>query len=152
MAGRLPADQRPTYPGASLAGRLQLLGIREPEHVWTHPVRGAIFESWVFCEIYKARIHQALEPNLFHYRKSRGLEVDLLIDHGAGWDAVEIKSGATLSADFFKGLRRFKERSETIAGPRNVDAHPIYGGDDSQRRSDVRILSWRDPEDLSAPR
>ena len=30
-----------------------LLGIREPEQLRLHPLRGAIFESWMVSEIYK---------------------------------------------------------------------------------------------------
>ena len=39
-----------------------------------------------------------------------GNEIDLLIEQVQGMDAVEIKSGATVSKDFFKGLVRFPDR------------------------------------------
>ncbi len=49
-----------------------LLGIREPEQLRLHPLRGAIFESWVVSEIYKSFVHSGLQPSLFHYREARG--------------------------------------------------------------------------------
>jgi predicted AAA+ superfamily ATPase len=41
-----------------------LLGIRRAEQVREHPLRGAIFESWVVSEIVKARVHRGLPPAL----------------------------------------------------------------------------------------
>lgn len=83
-----------------------LLGIQAPDQLRFHPLRGAVFESWVVSEIYKAIVHSGMQPDLFHYRETRGTEIDLLIDRGRQLDAVEIKSGATTTADFFKkGLR-----------------------------------------------
>ena len=38
---------------------------------------------------------------LFRYRETRRTEIDLLIDRGRELDAVEIKSGATTTSDFF---------------------------------------------------
>ncbi len=78
-----------------------LLGIREPGQLPTHPLRGAVFETWVVSEVYKSLVHQGQVPDLHHYRESRGLEIDLLIGRGERLDALEIKSGATLSNDFF---------------------------------------------------
>lgn len=121
-----------------------LLGIREPEQLRLHPLRGPIFESWVISEIYKTLAHSGLQPDLFHYRESRGAEIDLLIEQGKGLAIVEIKSGATVNKDFFKNLRRFSRRMQDERQLRPVQSHVVYGGDDSQQRSDVRVLSWRD--------
>jgi len=50
---------------------------------------------------------------------------------------VEIKAGATINRDFFKGLRTFSGRLST---PVKVSCL-VYGGTEQQRRSDVTI--WR---------
>ena len=39
-----------------------LLGIRAPEHLQIHPLRGAVFETWVAGEIYKAHAGRGLQP------------------------------------------------------------------------------------------
>ncbi len=121
-----------------------LLGIREPNQLRLHPLRGPIFESWVISETYKTLVHNGLQPDLFHYRESRGAEIDLLIEQGDGLAAVEIKSGATVNKDFFKNLRRFSDRLQARRPRRPVQSQVVYGGEDSQQRSDARVLSWRD--------
>ena len=125
-----------------------LLGIREPEQLRLHPLRGAIFESWIISEIYKASVHSGGQPNLFHYRETRGLEIDLLVDQGGVLDAVEIKSGATTTADFFKNLARFPGRLKDAGKKHHIRSHVVYGGDVSQQRSNVQVLSWRNLQRL----
>lgn len=120
-----------------------LLGIHEPGQLLYHPLRGAIFESWVISEIYKAFVHSGLQPSLFHYREARGPEIDLLIEQGEELATVEIKSGATVNTDFFKNLKRFSDRIKGTERKRPVRSHVVYGGDDSQQRSDAQVLSWR---------
>ncbi|MCU0577986.1 MAG: ATP-binding protein [Desulfobacterota bacterium] len=126
-----------------------LLGIREPEQLRLHPLRGAILESWVFSEIFKAGVHGGERPNLFHYRESRGLEIDLLIDRGQELGAVEVKSGATINPDFFKNLERFRERFQTDIRTGPIQGYIIYGGDDSQKRTMTQIWSWKDVHRLT---
>ena len=120
-----------------------LLGIREPGQLRLHPLRGAIFESWVVSEIYKACVHSGMQPRLFHYREARGPEIDLLIEQGEELEAVEIKSGATTSEDFFKNLKRFSERLQGAGQTHTIRSHVVYGGEDSQQRSYAQVLSWR---------
>lgn len=126
-----------------------LLGIREPGQLRLHPLRGAIFESWAVSEIFKAQVHRGMEADLFHYRETRGLEIDLLMAGSGALDVVEIKSGETISADFFKNLGRFSDRMSETENGREPRCHVIYGGDVSQRRSQARVLSWRDVPSFS---
>lgn len=121
-----------------------LLGIREPEQLRFHPLRGAIFESWVVSELYKVNVHKGVQPRLFHYRESRGPEVDLIFEQGQNLEAVEIKSGATVTRDFFKNLINFSDRMKLADRPYTVHPHAVFGGEDSQNRSKGQVLSWRD--------
>jgi predicted AAA+ superfamily ATPase len=120
-----------------------LLGIREPDQLRFHPLRGSIFESWVFSEIYKVFAHQGLQPSLFHYREAQGLEIDLLVDHGQEIAGVEIKSGATISQDFFRNLKRFSDRMQSVEKVRTIRSHIVFSGDESQQRASAQVLSWR---------
>lgn len=129
-----------------------LLGIREQEQLRLHPLRGAIFESWVISEIYKAGVHSGVQPSLFHYRETRGLEIDLLIEQDKGMDAVEIKSGATAATDFFKNLERFSDRMRDAGKKHRIRSHVVYGGDDSRKHSFAQVLSWRDVQGLIVER
>jgi predicted AAA+ superfamily ATPase len=129
-----------------------LLGIREPEQLALHPLRGAIFESWVVSEIYKGCVHSGLQPSLFHYREKRGLEIDLLIEQKEGWDAVEIKSGATTTEDFFTNLERFPAHLKDAGKKLRIRSHVVYGGDDSYQRSRAQVISWHDVPRLTMPK
>jgi len=77
----------------------RLLGIRTAEQLIHHPLRGAIFESWVASEAYKARAHRGLDPSLFHLREDRGAEIDLVVEAADEFLLVEAKSGATVVPD-----------------------------------------------------
>jgi hypothetical protein len=127
----------------------QLLGIREPGQLWDHPLRGAIFESWVVSEIRKALVHTGRDLPLLHYRESQGLEIDLLVDHGDVITAIEIKSTATVQARLFKGLGRFCDRLGRADVARRVVPALLYAGEESQQRSAVRVVGWRDVESLA---
>lgn len=120
-----------------------LLGIREPEQLPLHPLRGAIFETWVVSEIYKAFVHGGLQPHLFHYREARGPEIDLLIERGQALTAIEIKSGATMSNDFFHNLKLFSDRMKGAGRSDGVRNYVVYGGEDSQQRSFAQVHPWR---------
>jgi predicted AAA+ superfamily ATPase len=121
-----------------------LLQIREPGQLRQHPLRGAIFESWVVSEMVKTLAHAGEQPILHHYRESRGLEIDVLSQRGDKLHVVEVKSGATASADFFKGFERLTERVREAGLSLNIDNVVVYGGETSQQRLTARLLAWRD--------
>ncbi len=122
-----------------------LLGIREPAQLRLHPLRGAVFESWVVSEVYKTLAHGGFQPRLFHYREARGPEIDLVIESGQMLSAVEVKSGATIQPEFFKNLKYFSSRLKDAA--RNF---VVYGGETSRKGYEAKVLSWRDiPQVLS---
>lgn len=121
-----------------------LLGIRSPQQLALHPLRGAIFETWVVSEILKARAHRRLPADLHHLREARGLEVDLILDAGSHVYAVEVKSGATLPRGGTESLAAWSvpESSGATAVRRLV-----YGGDERQRRSDVDVIPWSEVQE-----
>lgn len=124
-----------------------LLRIQSPEQVQHHPLRGALFESWVAAEVLKARLNRGLEPALYHFRQTRGAEVNLLVDRGDALLAVEAKSGATPATDWFEGAA--PRIDATAAAARSVEFHVVYGGDQGQRRSAGRLVPWRDVPTLN---
>ncbi|MGB0849502.1 MAG: ATP-binding protein, partial [Thiolinea sp.] len=86
-----------------------LLGIRSAEELRHHPLRGAIFESWVVMEVLKRFTNHGQSPSLYHYRESRGLEIDLIAEVAGQLNLMEIKAGATVNSHFFKNLKQFAE-------------------------------------------
>jgi predicted AAA+ superfamily ATPase len=123
-----------------------LLGIRRPEELKSHPLRGALFESWVVAEIAKAHTNRGVRPRLHHWRDQRGREVDLVIDRGRDLVAVEAKSGATIHPSFFASIERFSAlaRESVPPPPEGVQAVLVAGGSDRQQRSAGVVLPWRE--------
>jgi len=60
---------------------------------------------------------------------------DLLIENGEDIIPIEIKAGATINNDFFKGLRFF----QTKLNNSTVKSQLVYGGDENQNRTDTSI-------------
>src|SRR5215203_1361759 len=121
-----------------------LLGIRSADQLRDHPLRGAIFESWVASEILKSRVHRGLPPSLSFFRDRKGSEVDLVIEEGRSLFAVETKSGQTIAGDFFAGLESFLALVAESRPVRQSKAFLVYGGAETQNRSVAKVVSWSD--------
>jgi hypothetical protein len=121
-----------------------LLQIETPAQLATHPLRGPLFETWVVGEIAKAHLHRGRRPRLSFYRERSRLEIDLVLEKGADVVLVEIKSARTPSGAFFAAFDRFADTVKDRETPRIAGRVVVYGGDDSQDRSQGRLLSWRD--------
>ncbi len=128
-----------------------LLGIREPDQLATHPLRGAIFETWATGEILKYRLNRGLTADaMFHMRQTRGLEVDTLIDEGGRLTAAEIKSAATPSSSQYANLLRFREQMASNPGkqhPRAPELRLIYGGTEASTRQGIQLVPWKNIAD-----
>jgi predicted AAA+ superfamily ATPase len=113
-----------------------LLGLRRFEDVRLHPLRGAIFETFVIGEIHKMFLHHGEAASLFFWRDSAGHEVDALLDLGTRRIPVEIKAGLTLATDVFRGLDYYLGLA---GGGRGVLA---YAGEESYMRRGHLVRSW----------
>ncbi len=119
----------------------RLLGIRTVDQLRNHPLRGALFESWVVSEIAKHRINAGETGGLYHYRDQNGVEADLIIEHPDHLTLVEAKAGQTATSGLLDGVRRVREVLEQV---RPGKAYVAYGGDSGQKRSDVELVPWFD--------
>ncbi|MFH1465843.1 MAG: ATP-binding protein [Pseudomonadota bacterium] len=117
-----------------------LLGIASPAQLRTHPLRGAIFETWLASELTKARWHRGQAAHMHHLRETRGAEVDLVIERGTRVCLVEAKSGATLATDMFSHLHVL-----TAALPEGAEPILVHGGDGDRigERQRVKVVPWR---------
>jgi len=115
-----------------------LLGINTPEQVQRDPLYGALFENMVIIDRLKTALNQRCNPAFSFYRDNVGNEVDLIEPDGAGVHALEIKAGATINSDYFKGLAHFRKSFPD----RWIDGTVVYGGDESQQRSDWQVVAW----------
>lgn len=101
-----------------------LLDIQDEGHLKNHPLRGALFETFVVTEILKGRLNHVQTNNLYYFRDNVGNEVDVLLDLGSEVIPVEIKSGQTVADEFFKGLNYYRKLN-----PAAKRSWLVYGGD-----------------------
>lgn len=118
-----------------------LLGIETTAQLQRDPMLGKLFENLVVLEALKCRLNQGCEPNLFFFRNSNGLEVDLLLSRKHGLDIFEIKSGKAFNSDFGKPMKSFAAKyAEHDSG--NLPT-VIYSGQNADSFMDVRYANFK---------
>ena len=121
-----------------------LLGIENVKQLSLSPYRGSLFENLVIVEFLKKRYNKGKSPNLFFWRDNTGNEIDLVMESGNLIHPVEIKSGKTVSEEFFRNLRFWKKLTGMNVGT------IIYDGDLHQERSEgIRLIPVRDMHTIS---
>ncbi len=134
---RLIKSPKLYFYDAGLATRL--LGIENAEQLKTHSMRGALFETWAISELLKYRFNQGKRSNLYFWRDKTGNEIDVLIDQGEKLFPIEIKSGETVTKDYFKNLERYMD----FAGDEATHSALIYAGTKEQKRQNTNVISWK---------
>ncbi len=119
-----------------------LLNIVNKDQLASHPLKGALFETFVLTEILKNRFNSGKTDHLYFFRDNVGNEVDLICEYGEEVRAIEIKSGQTVAEDFFKGLFYFSKLHD-----KSLKSYVIYGGDQTYARNQVEIVQWKDLKD-----
>ena len=115
-----------------------LLDIRDAATLERHPLRGAIFESFVVSELVKSFAAQRRDPPLYFWRDATGHEIDVLIDSGGRVVPVEVKSGQTVAADAVDGIAWWT----SIQGNPNRGGVLVHGGTERFDFKGVRVLPW----------
>ena len=115
-----------------------LLDIRDAGTLERHPLRGAVFESFVASEFIKTFAAMRRDPPLYFWRDATGHEIDVLIDAGGRLVPVEVKSGQTVAADAV----------DTLAWWTSIPSNPnrggvlVHGGEESFDFKGFRVLPW----------
>jgi hypothetical protein len=120
-----------------------LLGIGSPDQLASHPLRGAIFETFVVTEFWKHYANRGVADRLSHYRDGAQREIDLVDEGQTGNLLVEIKSGQTPNSEWGATLKRI-----SAAFPDTSRLCVVYGGTNEQVRSGVRFVPWRNIGDM----
>lgn len=124
-----------------------LLGIKTSKDLKLSPFRGPLFECFIIADLYKQYHNNGSEPLLYFWRDQNGrTEVDCVVDLGIRQVPIEIKSGESIDGEYFVSLSRWNEISKT--NPENNFV--IYGGEQNQKRTTGRIVSWRQSGTLQA--
>lgn len=117
------------------------LGIRDPKEIATHPLKGAIFETFVVSNFYKNKMHFFDYPSLYFWLESNKGEVDLLFEQGQDLFAFEIKATQTFNSHLFNRIEAFKKIDKQGLVK---NSGLIYGGDKSFEFKDHQVISWCD--------
>jgi len=98
----------------------------------------------VATELIKTRFNVHKQKNCYFWRDNKGNEIDFIIEHGQKLIPIEIKSGLTITSDFFKNIIYWSKLAGNSAGK----GYLIYGGETDQLRTDINILGWKSIEKM----
>ena len=115
-----------------------LLGISNISQLASHPLRGAIFENWVFTELSKYIRHRQPLGQLYFWRTVGGQEVDFLLESGGRTLGIEVKSGMSILPKSLRSLQNAMALWPTQQSQKAV----IYGGSDRLHFSGCDIIPW----------
>jgi len=121
-----------------------LLGIKTPQDLFVHPMRGQLFETLIISELYKLFFNVGKRPPLYFWRDVQGHEVDCLIESSyKELIPIEIKSGMTINSDFFKGIVQWQEIANQKLPP-----FVIYAGKNKMLKSHGTAIPWQDVREI----
>jgi predicted AAA+ superfamily ATPase len=115
----------------------RLLRIRDAEDLNNHPLKGQIFETFVIGEYYKLYYNKGLDIPAYFYREAGGAEIDLIIQNGAVWETIEIKSAQSFNPSFLANIKAFRK----VTG-NNCPAVVVYGGELEWEKDNTHIKSY----------
>ena len=101
-----------------------LLGITSAEQIENFYMRGALFENFVVSELLKRRLFAGKTDELYFWRDSNGIEIDVIEEDNLEIKAYEIKASETMNTAFFSNIKKVKE----IAGLKAENTAVIYSG------------------------
>jgi len=112
-----------------------LLGIQASNQAARDPLRGGLYENFVILEMLKSHYNLGKRPQFYFYRDTHGNEVDLIIKKERQLIPVEIKSAATFTKSFLKGIERFRDLVKDRCG----NGYVLYNGEDSYQLNNIFI-------------
>lgn len=104
-----------------------LLGITASSQIESFYMRGALFENLIVSELLKRRLFAGKSDELYFFRDSNGVEIDVLEEDGLELRAYEIKASETMNGAFFSNIKKIKN----LANLDFKNCAVIYGGDKS---------------------
>lgn len=101
-----------------------LLGLTNSQQIESFYMRGALFENLIVSDLLKRRLFSGKTDELYFWRDSNGVEIDVIEEDGTRLYAYEIKASETMNSSFFANIKKVKE----IAGIQMQNTAVIYGG------------------------
>ncbi len=116
-----------------------LLRIRSAEELSSSYLLGSLFENLIIADLFKQYYNQGITPSIYFWRDQRH-ELDCIIDEPRGPFAIEIKSGATVTNNYFSQLTYWAG----LSGAPSFNNFVVYGGSENQIRTAANVVAWKD--------
>jgi predicted AAA+ superfamily ATPase len=101
-----------------------LMGLRDVDHLAAGPMAGAVFETYVFSQVYKRLLNRGIDPNVYFWRTATGTEVDILVEEQGLLHPLEVKATATPRPSMAKGIVSFRND----LGPQASKGYVVHMG------------------------
>jgi uncharacterized protein len=115
-----------------------LLRLRSSEEVSNFYMRGSLVENFILADLLKQYHNHDLTPSLYFW-KDQTHEIDCIIDEPKGPIALEVKSGETITSDYFKQITYWS----TVTGLPPSHNYVVYTGSDNQIRTQGTVIGWK---------
>lgn len=103
------------------------------------PLRGKLFEQWIFNEVRAHLDYREKEIDLYYWRTQGGLEVDLLAAQGKNPKfAAEIKSFSNVRDEHLNPLRALRQDYP------NLPLYLVHTGDEPRKVDGITVIPWRE--------
>ena len=129
-----------------------LMGIETPLQMQRDPLMGSLFENLVVTEAVKARCNYGSEPNLYFFRNSKGLEIDLILKENRLLHLFEIKSGKALNEAFTTNMIKFRKLYDQTIAQEETHGTVIYSGEHYESYKDFAFRNFHQTEELFKPK
>lgn len=96
----------------------------------------------VVPEALKESLNSTVAKNLYFFRNSNGLEIDLLKKQGESLSLFEIKSGKALDKKFFRSIKNFRMHYSDSQG-NDVPGTVIFSGEDVPSFDGVSFVNYK---------
>jgi len=113
-----------------------LTGIKDSEAFERGPMYGPLFKNYVISEIMRRETHAKSDSELFFYRTSNGLEIDLIIDRKSIQEFVEIKTSETYRTGMTRAIEQIKKEHE--------QGFLLYRGKGESSTPDLKIMNYEE--------
>ncbi len=120
-----------------------LMGVNNEAITKNRMIYGALFENMIIVDLIKNFNAHGMRPTLTFLRDSSQREIDLIIELNDKVIPLEIKASQTMQSGFFDTMTWFKEQTSSTQ-----DAIVVYGGEQNQKRSQGKVISWKNLETL----
>ena len=114
-----------------------LLGIKDVSQVARDPLFGGLFENLVVLEALKARYNAGKESELYFFRDSKGMEIDLLLNENRELLPIEIKAARSYNPDFSDAIAKFRSLV-----PNSKPGVVIYSGEMTPSIKETRFVNF----------